>query len=179
MTKSEDTGNKLQAHFWITATTLAVQAFLMSKAVQTFQMPKVCQKQYVILIVIVGTVIWFLATFLIVEIAASGKGDVPSNFSNKYNDKYKARPYMRKFLESVLNLRLFYKRLWFVFCEFKGAFFYAVLVFCSFVGLRYVSGCAHPVCTGFACLIAIVFISGLLDTVLRCIERRNQKEIKQ
>ena len=177
MTRSDDTGNKLQAHFWITATTLAVQAFLMSKAIQTFQIPKVAkidQTQYVILIVIVGTVIWFLATFSIVEITASGEKDVPSSPIRGYDN----RPYMRKFLESIWNVRLFYKRLWFVFCEFKGAFFYVVLVFCSFVGLRYISGCVHPLCTGFACLIAIVVISFLLDKLCVAFGWRNQNEIK-
>jgi len=147
---SDDTGNKLQAHFWITATTLAVHAFLMSK---------VAQKQFVTGIVIVGTIVWFLATFLIVEVAASGKDDVPSPIVCGYH----SRPYMRKFLESVWNARLLYKRLWFVLCEFKGAFFYLVLVFCSFLGLWCASGLTRPVCTGFACLIVIVLSSLLVD----------------
>lgn len=143
----DDTENKLQAHFWITATTLAVHAFLVSETSQEINID---------LAVTVGKVVWFLATYNIVEIA--GSRDVKSP---EYNSAHGL--YCRKLWETIGNFQVLYKRMLFVVLEFKGAFFYSTLVFFSFAGVLSASGIRCPVIKALLWLSAIFVLSWFLD----------------
>lgn len=147
---NDDTANRLQSHFWITATTIGVHVFLMTD-------PTI--RKFPTTAVAVGTFVWLMATFLITEIAAAAKRDVPRPEITGYDDK----PFRRKGLETLWNLRLIYQRLWFTIVELKGGLFFTALVFLSFSGVWFSAGSTHPVRTSAAWLAGVLLASVLFD----------------
>lgn len=117
----QETTNRLQEHFWVTATTIGVHGFLMSKLAADVDKG---------IIFWVSTSVWFLAIFRIAELAAARPVDVPSRtYETKHYDTL-----TRKCFETIWNFRLLYKRLGFIVFECKGALFYVFLVSCSLCG---------------------------------------------
>lgn len=142
-----ETANRLQQHFWITLTAIGVHAFLMSDLV--------VQRQSWRAILFVAGLVWFLATYNIVEIA--GEPNVTKPSPPKKDDRKK---FGTAGWETLISCRLFYKRVWFIAVEFKGAILYAILVFLSFCGVFAVSPfcwCWPFVCLGFAIVSSCIF----------------------
>ena len=125
MPDKEDRKNDiLQEHFWFTATTLAVNGFLMSGTVD-------CKQLYAR---VISTLISFYAGYLIIERSASAAGkfnlseDLKTIPSDQKTAKHKAR-------ETWCRLKIVPKHFLFVVCELSGAFFYLLLVAASCIGV--------------------------------------------
>ena len=114
------TTERLRAHFWITATTLGIHVFLMTRITGT---------QHNGIAIRFAILTWLLAVFLITEIAGAPNIESPSVKGCE------TRPILCKFLESVWNIALFYRRVGFTVAEFKCGFFYTFLVTSSMLGV--------------------------------------------
>ena len=117
--------NILQEHFWFTATTLAVNGFLMSANIG-------CKNWYVVRII--STLISAYAVYLIVERSASAANKIklPKDLEDKKSDKKTASDKAR---ETWHRFKIVPKHFLFVVCEFSGAFFYLLLVVASCIGV--------------------------------------------
>lgn len=121
-----DTGtNILQEHLWFTATTLAVNGFLMSEAIQNKHS---CAARAV------STVVSAYAAYLIVQrsAAAADKIKLPEDLKNIKPDQSTFRHKVR---ETWYNVKIVPSHFLFVVCELSGAFFYLLLVLASCSGV--------------------------------------------
>lgn len=122
-----DTGNNiLKEHFWFTATTLAVNGFLMSATIQA--------KYSFAARVAVSTLISVYAAYLIVQrsAAAAGKIKSPEDLEKIPADQ---KTFLHKARETWHSLKIVPSHLLFVVCELSGSFFYLLLVLASCVGV--------------------------------------------
>lgn len=113
--------NVLQEQLWFTATTLGVNAFLMSGTVP----PKhPCMAR------LVSTVISLYAAYLILErsAGAAGKIKLPEGEAAQ-------KTYRDKWLETHDRLKVIPQHFLFVVGELSGSFFYFLLVFFSWVAV--------------------------------------------
>jgi hypothetical protein len=115
--------NILQEHFWFTATTLAVNGFLMSANIE-------CQNWYVLKVI--STLISLYAVYLIVERSASAANKVKLPEDLKEPVEKMATDKAR---ETWYRLKIVPKHFLFVACELSGAFFYLLLVVASCIGV--------------------------------------------
>lgn len=120
-----DKGNIVREHFWFTATTIAVNAFIMSAGLQPLQ---------ILWARIFSTVISGFAVFLIVHRSAAHADKL------RYPDYLDQIPesekqFWHKARQTWCHFKLFPKHVPFVICEFGGALFYLLLVVASCVGV--------------------------------------------
>jgi hypothetical protein len=110
--------NILQEQTWFTATTLGVNALLMSETAQT---------KHLLAARLASTVLSAFAAYLILErsAGATGKVDLPEDLkkipANQKTPWHKVR-------ETAARLKVMPAHLLFVVCEFSGSFFYLLLV---------------------------------------------------
>jgi len=149
----DDTANRLQSHFWITGTALAVNGVLMSDAVEN-------SPRWAVLVSAIF--VWFLATYNIVEIAGPYIKRPVVNTKRTPSGHY-----WPKWWETLGDMRVFYKRVWFALVEFKGALLYIVLVFGSLVGVFLFRDVQYAVVTPLGCLVAAIVASWLLNISAR------------
>jgi hypothetical protein len=122
-----DTGsNILNEHFWFTATTLAVNAFLISATIQG--------KYSFAARVAVSTLISVYAAYLIVQRSAGAAGKIrfPEDLMKIPADQ---KTFRHKSRETWHTLRIVPSHLLFVVCELSGSFFYLLLVLASCVAV--------------------------------------------
>lgn len=112
-------------HFWFTATTLAVNAFLIST--NTIQ-------RYAISLKAISTVISLFAIFLIVHRSAAHADKIRMPRGLKRIPE-RSKTSIHKAKETWVFLKLFPKHLLFVICEFSGALFYLILVLGSCIAV--------------------------------------------
>lgn len=120
-----DPGKTLDEHFWFTATTVGVNAFLMSSAIQ----PK-----YGAIVIGLSTVVSVYAIFLIVHRSAihAGKVKLPQDLKELPESEKTAT---HKARETWHHMRIVPRHLVFVVCEMSGALFYLILVMTSCIGV--------------------------------------------
>ncbi len=115
----------IDEHFWFTATTLAVNGFIISTKFNPPQMA---------FITIFSTLISCYAIFLIVHRSAADadKIDLPEDLRKLPESK---KTFIDKGRETWYHLKIFPKHFLFVVFEFSGALFYVFLVFASCVAV--------------------------------------------
>jgi hypothetical protein len=119
-------GNVLKEHFWFTATTLALNAFLLSDTIRG--------KYSFAARAAVSTLFSLYAAYLIVNrsAAAAGKIKFPRDLEEIPADQ---KTFKHKFRETWHTLKIVPRHLLFVVCELSGAFFYLLLLLVSCVGV--------------------------------------------
>ena len=112
-------------HFWITATTLAVNGYLISTDISL---------QYITLVKYVSTIISLYAIFLIIHRSAAhaDKIQMPEAIS-KLSERDKT--FIHKGKETWIHIKLVPKHLLFIIFEFSGALFYLLLVSVSCIAV--------------------------------------------
>jgi len=121
----ENRGKIVEEHFWSAATTMAVNAFIMSAHLSPSQVPWAKG---------VSAIISLYAAFLIGHRSAAhaDKLHYPGHLSHiPESDK---QPW-HKAQETWCHVKLFPRHLLFVICEFSGALFYLILVVISHLGV--------------------------------------------
>jgi len=123
--KENKKNNILQEHFWFTATTLAVNGFLMS---DTIWNKHPCTARTV------SIIISLYAAYLIIQrsLAAAGKIKFPKKLKDIKPDK---KTFLHKACETWYILTKVPGHLPFVVCELSGSFFYLLLVLASCGGV--------------------------------------------
>jgi len=111
-------------HFWITATTLGLNAYLISEKQNLGN--SLCT-------VFFSTIISLYAIFLILHRseAHADKIKLPPDLQIPESEK----TYKHKLRETCCHFRMLPSQFLFVVCEFSGAFFYMLLVFFSCIGV--------------------------------------------
>jgi hypothetical protein len=114
-------------HFWITATTLGVNGFIISSNCNCFAPP---------LLRAVSIVISLYAGFLIIHRSAAhaDKISIPKELASIPE---KDKSFLHKGLETIVHVMLIPRHLLFVVFEFSGAFFYLLLVIISCAGVLF------------------------------------------
>ena len=111
-------------HFWFTAITLGINAFVIEKSFDTLN------------IVIVTTVINIYAIFLILHRAAAHADKLiyPKKIASMGE---RDKKFYHKGIETLYNIRIAIKMIPYVIFEMSGAFFYILLILTSYIAMLY------------------------------------------
>ena len=120
-------GKIIDEHFWFTATTMALNGFIISSA-------KV--KPYITTAKVLSLIVTLYAIFLIVHRAASYAGKLEECYPDKLKELSEDdKTYLKKTWETWCHLKAFPRFLLYVTCEFGSALFFLILVVSSCVAV--------------------------------------------
>lgn len=126
---SPDRSRIVDEHFWITATTLAVNGFIISECLDLSPASLFWAR-------IGATVISIFAVFLIVHRSSSDAGILKNWYPDRLRGlKREEKKFWHKAWETWCHVKLFPFHLVYVVCEASGALFYLLLVVLSVLGV--------------------------------------------
>ena len=111
-------------HFWITATTLAFNAFVMGADEKIAQLYRL----------LASMIISIFAIFLVIHRSAAHANKI--NYPSKIRSlDEKDKSFRHKLVETRVHIKVVIKHIPFVLCELSGALFYILLIVISFLGV--------------------------------------------
>jgi hypothetical protein len=121
---SENNSKLVDEHFWITATTLAFNAFIISAEIKSDSLYKI----------LASSIVSVFAIFLIIHRSAAHANKIEYPHDVK-SIAEKDKSCKHKLVESWAHIKIVIKHIPFVICELSGALFYIVLIVLSFMGV--------------------------------------------